>query len=316
MQYQPHTFQVIPLDATTKSTMHWQEARTKALTALAAGQKILWQLEMGLFSHLNAPLSNTSQFMTLRLALEHFRDSLWEEFHKYSKGVSLYQGTPDYSLHFDWDSEQSLNYLEWLKETFIDCEQLSQATGMPCSSWEEAPNSLKGSLVEKIFCRDVCSAYLTQLIANVPDRIPLFLMLDCSADLDPLVQLLLTARDVYPRFELLYGANHLIQDPEAHLAICWPLNEKKSPAQFKNLAHALHKLQNKKIPFKVIPESHLTVEWHGLDHLVYSPELLSNSGVRKLRGFHAAGGTLVTVGDFLGFSEEISFENYLNSTIN
>lgn len=283
-------YSIVTLDAALQSTMQWQEPRKKALAAIAEGKKILWHLDLGLFDRLTSPLSNTAQFMTLRLALDHFRDSIWDEFQRYSVGAALYKGSPDFSLEFVWDSEQKENYKSWLVE----------------SSQEE------NEIQKKLFCRDVCSAYITQLAENIPDRIPVFLIFNNNSD--PLLHLLLTSPDLYPRCKLLMDENNP-QDPNASLAICWPSTEKKSTKDFEELAAASTRLQQSGIPYRIISESNLTIEWQGLDHIIFQPQSLSPAGIRKLRGFQAAGGTLVTVGDFFGFSQEISFESFLSESV-
>lgn len=285
--YDLNSFSTITIDASTKSTMQWQGPRKEALTAIARGKKILWHLDLGLFGNLSSPLSNAAQFMTLRLALDHFRDSIWEEFQKYSIGVALYQGTPDFSGSFPWDDEQKDNFQAWL------CD-----------------NDYKEDVfLEKMFCRDVCSSYISQLAENVPDRIPLFLIFN-QQGIEPFLQLLLTAQDLYQRFTILF-LEKTKQDPHATLAVCWPLTDKKSLQDFKGLVEALNKLHQAGIPYKIISENNLNLEWHGLDHIIYSSVCTSPSGIRKLHGFNAAGGTLVGIDNLLGFSEEISFENFL-----
>lgn len=282
-----NAYSIITIDASSKSTMQWHGPRKEALAAIAKGKKFLWHLDFGLFENLNSPLSNTAQFMTLRLALDHFRDSIWEEFQKYSIGAALYRGTPDYSNCFLWDDEQKDNFQAWLYD----------------HSYEEDAFSTK------LFCRDVCSAYINQLAENVPDRIPLFLIFD-QQGMEPLLQLLLTAQDLYQRFTILFSEKTK-QDPHATLAVCWPLADKKSLQDVKHLGEALNKLSQAGIPYKIISENNLSLEWHGLDHVIYSPTCISSSGIRKLNGFHAAGGTLVTLGNPHGFAQEISFENFL-----
>ncbi|MGK5595038.1 MAG: hypothetical protein ACSNEK_06750 [Parachlamydiaceae bacterium] len=291
------SFHLITLDASTKSTMDWQDARKEALVAIAQGKQVLWYLDMGLFYYLSAPLSQTAQFMTLRLAFDHFRDTIWEEFNQYSVGLALFKGQPDYSKDFIWDEEQRSSYQDWLKENFQEDQQLPRPE------------------MEKIFCRDVCASYLQQLIANVSDQIPLYLIFNCANVQDPFEQLFLTCQDSYPRFHLLLENSNLALDQSANLAICWPLQEEKNLMAFDRIKKALHTLIKDQVPFKVVHESQLTTEWQGLDDLIYEPELISANGIRKLRGFEAAGGTLISLGRFLGFAEEISLENYLASHI-
>lgn len=84
--------EIITLDGTVTSTLDWAKHRKNALQSIGAGKQILWHLEMGLFSQLNKPLTDSTQFQTLGLAIDHFRDTLWKEFHGFTLGLSLYKG--------------------------------------------------------------------------------------------------------------------------------------------------------------------------------------------------------------------------------
>ncbi len=62
------------------------------------------------------------------------------------------------------------------------------------------------------------------------------------------------------------------------------------------------------IDYRIIPETYLTTEWHGLDYLIVDPDSLSSQGFRKLQGFCAAGGTIVSLGKIMGLPYEILFD--------
>ena len=46
---------------------------------------------------------------------------------------------------------------------------------------------------------------------------------------------------------------------------------------------------------RVIEEAYLTAEWDGLDILYIDPPCLSREGKRKVQGFQAAGGEVISV---------------------
>lgn len=76
----------------------------------------------------------------------------------------------------------------------------------------------------------------------------------------------------------------------AKIGLCFPdwLNQPHlSLAPFADL---LAQLMDQDLSFKLMSEESLTLEWEGLDLILYSPEALSQEGQRKLKGFCAAGG--------------------------
>jgi hypothetical protein len=87
---------IIKLDGTLSSALQWTEGRKKALTEIARGRKIAWYLDLGLFDRLPKSLHSPEQFMTLSFAVDHFKDTLWNEFQRYSIGVLLYRGSPEF----------------------------------------------------------------------------------------------------------------------------------------------------------------------------------------------------------------------------
>ena len=59
--------------------------------------------------------------------------------------------------------------------------------------------------------------------------------------------------------------------------------------------HMSHLASNKKIPFRLIAEENIITNWDGLDTLIFAPSLLGSQGIRKLQGFLAAGGEVVSL---------------------
>src|ERR1700722_17564979 len=70
----------ISLDAQLKSDLNWKKAVLHAKEAIDKNYKIFWDLNLGLFEAINSPLSNQQQFLTLKLAINHFNNTVWNEF--------------------------------------------------------------------------------------------------------------------------------------------------------------------------------------------------------------------------------------------
>ncbi len=84
------------------------------------------------------------------------------------------------------------------------------------------------------------------------------------------------------------------------IGVCFPSSFQSAS----RLKKALHTLEKNKIEYRVIPETYLTTEWHGLDYLIVDPDLLSSQGFRKLQGFCGAGRTIVSLGKIMGLPYE------------
>lgn len=296
----------IKLDGRLKSDLNWHPAREMALKAVEKGLFVLWEIDLGLFSELPFPLINQTQFLSLGISLEHFRDTLWKEFRDRTLGIIVYRGHADFSIGFPWNEVQESNWIEWRQEHF---------------------NGTNLAYAQSLFCRDVIVEYLQLLTSRLPDALPCYILLDAqSVNTDSLWQALLLNPE---RFEQLNVAvkGATIPLPYAtwsdetiifssssptSIGICLPSMELFHPRYYEGLQGALKSLLNKKIPFRLIPENHLITSWDGLDDLLYVPTGLSHEGKRKLQGFCAAGGTVVTLGKKLGLPYEIELTDLLN----
>ncbi len=106
---------IVFLDGKPSSALQWTDARKEALKEIAKGQKIVWHLDLGLFDRLPKPLESSDQFMTLSLALDHFKETLWSEFYRYSNGLLLYRGTSD----FKGEIETRDQYADFLQQLSV-----------------------------------------------------------------------------------------------------------------------------------------------------------------------------------------------------
>ncbi|MFV0341215.1 MAG: hypothetical protein ACK5MA_11425 [Parachlamydiaceae bacterium] len=157
---------IIQLDARPSSSLQWGEVKPQVLKEIASGKTVLWHLNFGLFSGLPKPLENQEQFLTLSLAIDHFKEAVWKEYHRFSRGVLLYKGSSDVQLPIDLSSFNGIS---------------------------------KG-----LQARNVCANYLTQLSAAIPDEIQPYILFDQAAQ-DSLLHILAGDPDLYGRIVPLYA---------------------------------------------------------------------------------------------------------------
>ncbi len=280
----------IPLDGTMRSDLNWSSVLAAAKQHRDNGLKILWDMDLGLFSRLLLPLSEESQLHALRLSLGHFSTEIWPEFVDDTLGIALYRGTADFSRHFPWSTELRAFLTHHLANY---------------------PDGNKDELT-RLYCRDCCAQYLGKLVAGLPGSLQPYLLLDGSgyASLRHLLQIL--HRDSWERFFLavkgavlpitslgwdstsLYGNLGRKEIPSiasspALVGLCLP-----SAVACYNLEldAALAHLQQSGKPYRVVAEEYLTAEWDGLDELIVIASSINPLLQRKLQGFSAAGGTV------------------------
>jgi len=321
----------IKLDGTSTADLSWKKEKELAQAALNAGYALFWSIDLGLFEKLPMPLDNQAQFLSLTLSLEHFRDSLWKEFKAKTIGLSIYRGSVDFSLGFAWDAQQVSNFKKWLKELFQNESQFEKETGLSLTFFEEAtPQYLQRNQVAnqfvRLFCRDASVEYLSLLSTRLPDSLPCYLFLDVSSISNSLSEAQLLNPERFEHLNLALRGNALPwekwiweQDKivpratvESTVGVCFPPMEMNHPNAYRGMDKALTKLTQHSIPFRIIAENHLITCWDGLDYLIYVPTGLSYQGKRKLQGFCAAGGTVVTLELPLGLSNEITFADFIN----
>ena len=315
---------VIPLDGRLQADLKWDEARRKASQAIENGYDILWSLDLALFSGLAQPLVNQQQFLTLSLSIEHFRDTLWQEFKAKTMGLSLFRGPADFSKDFVWDLDQEHNFKSWLDENARQTEPASRPDK------EERP-------WKRLFCRDVAVEYLLLLAASIPDTLPVFLFLDCSAfDVSLAEEVQYFNPERFNRFQLVLKKCQLPHKamgwgsptclgycgtdsldlpmvPVIDVGICVPPMKYIQSEHYQGFQSVLESLQKLSIPYKLIAENSLTAEWDGLDYLLFNPSSLTLEGKRKLQGFCAAGGMAVSTGPLIGLSQELPVEEWLHA---
>lgn len=291
----------IKLDGSLKSDLSWGAQKKLA----EKSKNILWEIDLGLFSGLQLPLSDETQSKSLRLSLDVFHRDIWEKYQDRSLGLCVYRGSADFTKEF-FDFEQ---LQDWLRDAFSrDIGLFTRETGIEAQGFEEIDEAVLrqnevGAHLLNLFCCQSCVEYLDFLCQDLPDSLPLFVELDTKG-VKNVEQI--TSRERFERFHLLPEK----KEEPSNIAICLPPISKILPSQNRGLTEAIDDLNRRKLHFRIIPEPYLTMEWDGLDYLLYIPEGLSDLGERKLQGFCAAGGTVVALGPKIGLSGELTFDEW------
>lgn len=284
---------VVSLDATLTSDLNWKREYDAAVNYAEKGLKIFWEMDVGIFPHLPRPLSDEAQFLSLTLAIKHFKEMFRENFRKNSAGISLYRGSIDLSCGYRWDDEQRKHFEQQSSGVEIDLER-------------------------QLYCRDVAAGFLTLLAKELPLGLNPWLLFDTTEFHDPvhLANLLnkecfigyslAVKGDLLPAQEMGWNARfspscYLGRDPKVHhlpkpnVAICLPAQKDFSPRHYETIRPAFDHLSMQDRPYRLIPESLLMTEWEGLDEIIVSSHGLSFEGKRQLMGFCASGGKVVFV---------------------
>lgn len=294
-------YEVIPLNARLDADLEWSDARKMALEYRERKKQIFWEIDLGLFSHLSR--FDQSTLLSLGLALQHFRETLWTQFQEQTCGFSIYRGSIAYQLN--WTESLIEELRGWLSDLFQDTTNFIDEVGIEISDWntltpENLASSMEGSRLLHLFKRDVATEYMELLVQQLPAGYRPTLLFETSEISDPLLLAQLLAKDRFQHLSRAMTAGVLssdcfLEDCEAAIGICLPPMTCNRPSQLRGLRQVLNDLLQKKIPFRVISEAYLTSEWQGLDTLFVVSNGVTKLGERKLRGFEAAGGTVKVI---------------------
>jgi hypothetical protein len=290
---------LIRLPARLKDDLNWSQESKRAEQVVAAGKRLFWELDLGLDSFLFMP-EDSSSFYAFSLAVEEFSKQLWPLFQEHTFGVALYRGSLPSLQNFPSMHWENL-FLEWTAEH-------------------------KGD--EVLYRAQMLAEYLHRLLSFLPETVLPFALIDVGQGVS-----LAKAAQVFSsaRFEHVHLAIKGAEIP--HSGICWrgghpakgwlgptcpPLRSSSVPflgvllpsdsclnsSLSEILQDLLHHLTEKEESFRVISEEKLTEQWNGLDELIVISKAVSIQGRRKLLGFIAAGGKVLTVGQSLNLPEE------------
>ena len=293
----------ICLDGCMQSNLAWDEALETSRIFVSQGYKILFELDLGLFESLKLPIASQTQFHALALSVDQFQTQIVPEFQEHIVGVILSRTSLLFHKSLPYDFELDLNFLTWAKEKKV-----------PENDYYKA-----------LFYRDAAIEYLELLAERLGENTHPFILVDASEITSPLLFAKLTAADcvrrlqlaicnpLFPRMSaiwqigkdscgyigrLLSKFNKLdfeTQIEATKTAVLLPPYFVVDPVAYEGLEEAIQFLLHEKISFKVISEEFLTTEWSGIDTLIVSSQSLSLNAKRKLAGFEAAGGEIITV---------------------
>lgn len=336
----------ISLDGKLKADLGWKKELEAARGYVAKGFRIFWEIDLGLINTLTHALSHRGQFLSLTLSLEHFCKTIWKEFRKETVGLCLFRGCLDFSKGYPWDEEQILNLQEWIAQIYSTMKDFVSETNIAVLDYksltvESLAGSEHGRQLLANFCRDSMSEYFSLLAAGIPDSLPLFLLLDAKGIENPFFVAQMLNKAYFSRYHLgvknssrlsLGGDfswegsplekgglsrqfNTPVKSKRFKLAFCLPSEMICRVSTTQVLKQAFEELQRHEVSFRVIPERELAVEWDGLDELIVDTHFVSFQFKRKLQGFCAAGGRVISLRGQLGLPDEISFNSWLNMLI-
>lgn len=265
----------ITLSGKLSDSLDW----TKALEqAEHQNDSIIWQFDLGLESPY-FPLDEEMTFQAIAAALSQFSKEVWPHFAEKTKGAILYAGSGDFNRAFFWTEKQKENYSIWVSDAPVRSDGIQK----------------------KLFCADAFAYYFQMLSHRLPDEMPLYLLFDAKECGSLGEKHLLFSGDRFDHFELgLKNVPHFSglnwehdqikpASREAQEAVCFPEESQCSESLLAATESLMLSLNR---PFRVISENFLTEQWDGIDVLYVIKEALSSQGIRKLKGFEAAGGRI------------------------
>lgn len=258
----------IPLDGRVTADLNWHPAIKAAEAYVSQGLKLFWKLDLGLFHDLPAVLEDQTQFLSLTLALKHFRDTVWPQFSAHTIGLSLYQGSIDFTgaLH-----EKNIKFARDKAIEYFDLLARQLPADLQTTLLLDASSIKDPLLLIQLLSKDGFEHLHRGMLATI---LPSF---------------------VFGRGTATLSRTYMeSKSPKISLGVC-------ETGLTKEIYDTLEQ-----IPFRLISEEHLITEWDGLDYLLIC-STLNPSLKRKLLGFIAAGGTVLYFENPLGLPLERKF---------
>ncbi len=223
--------------------------------------RITWKFDLGL-NQSYFPLEDEMHFQSLSVALTQFTKDVWPQYEAQTDRAILYQGSADFSIFFKWTERQEANFAEWK---------------------QDRPKTDESHL-RKLFCAEAFILYFQMLAHRLPDELPLALLLDVTG--------LGTPAQTHHILSSERFAHFMVEptQPQANVGICFPPDSLCGDAVLAQIDQVIGEL---KVPYKAVYETHLTEQWDGLDDLYVLESALTPQGIRKLKGFEAAGGNII-----------------------
>ena len=251
----------VRLPARLSDELSWTKEKEQAQQIIASGKAILWEIDLGLPSFTFTP-ENSAAFYSFSVALEEFSATFWPEFKTQTFGVALYRG------------------------------EVPNETNFPIKDWEAV--YLERSPSYDLFCTQMMSEYIHRLVSFLPDSVLVFVVVDVSFISSPgkIAQLFSKARFEHVQVILKGGPFWDYVSPK--LGVYLPKDELLDASLIQELDKLMIELKEKGTAYRIIPEDKLTEQWDGIDTLIVPEGAISWQGKRKLLGFAAAGGNIIS----------------------
>lgn len=336
----PKTFNTICIDIDAKldSDLNFDKAHALAQKAVNQSLQILWNFDFGLFNELALPLSDTTQYKSLHLALDHFFETLWKTYKEHTIGAVIYEGSVELEKGWPWDPDQWIALQNELLETFKDPQSFYNHSSIRCTHFHDLKvcdlekNEYGKNLLRKHIFKSAVD-YFEILTAQFPDELLPYVLFDFKSVSSKLlayqflqheafdfIQLALKNAPIrYPHamgwedshfpngFIGTHSFEKQMMQQEPHLGVVVPSKGLVDPKKIKEYEEILNQIEIM-TPMRFIFERQLAADWKGLDDLlVFEIDPMSK---RKLEGFIAAGGRIIHAHSPLGVSEETSYEAY------
>lgn len=274
---------MVTLNGREDADLDWSAQLTHAGELVRNGCKILWNIDLGLFQNVKKPLTDERQLAILKLSLQHFRETVWENFQSETIGLVIYNGDVMFSCLSGQIVEETLPFQEWLRE--------HQAGG------------IEPSIASAYYRRDVAAEYMTYLIAALPEELRIFLHLSTPSHLPLSVVVGLLNPDRFDKIEWILDSEHPLHAAWQRKGELLIPQQNKSPTGFcipypewmPESCGILDEMLSSHRELRLIPEGSITSRWDCLDRLYVIEELLTPFGKRQLQGFIAAGGTVLSI---------------------
>jgi hypothetical protein len=268
---------LIRLPAHLNDDLDWTKEVLLAQEIASSGRAILWEIDLGLATYQFSP-DDSAAFYSFSVAVEEFTARIWPAFQNHTFGVALYRGPfqPSHNFpFFRWESA----FTDWMRD-------------------------LPSGTTYDLYCAQILAEYLHRLISFLPDTVLPFALIDVRGIGSPAKMAQLLSKERFEHIHLaLKGALFPFQGltwNEGFLS-----HEAKTPAPIgiylpndsyvdANVIAQLDSVMAELDAFRIIPEEKLTEQWDGLDKLIVPKHAISTQGNRKLQGFIAAGGIIIS----------------------
>lgn len=295
---------MISLDA-RQVEINWDSFLALGKEIAAEGKYILWDVDFKFQEH-PVFIQDSHLFFSFSLFLEEFAQKLWLPLEEYSFGVSLYKGSLDFSSCFLWTEQQEQHYRE---------------------KAEEYPLLVNNKEFRKqLFDVDLFFEYLHRMGSVLPEAALICCLLSLSAQNTQAELAVLLSSERVPHMTLALKGTAMPLGPlgwdlegvhtrsleEPSVGVCLPEGEFLSESVLQSLDVIFSLLQEKEITFRVMEEGRLHEQWDGIDDLIVLSSCMSIQGIRKLKGFIAAGGRVVSCGELLHLEEEMQWSSFIS----